>query len=138
MSCTIGLMRSAFLICVLIGLGTASLATPPIKRAQLRTIEVKRPNIVIRGAYLSRVEVWAVPTATGITPDEYAMVGNAKRSNAAGRKEIWSFPIACTSPLIPATEVFVKGFDANSNEVGRKSLPYSGASEIADALCSAS
>ena len=138
MACTIGLMRNASLIYMLIGLGTVSLATPPIKRAQLRAIEVRRPNIVIRGGYLSKVEVWAVPTGTGITQDEYALVGNAKRSNAAGRKEIWLFPIACTSPLIPSTEVFAKGFDANGNEVGRKSLRYSGASEIADALCSAS
>lgn len=130
-------MRNALLIYVLIGLETASLAAPPVKPAQLRAIEVKRPNIVIRGAYLGRVEVWAVPSGTGITPDEYGLVGNARRRSTAGRNEIWLFPIACTSPLIPSTEVFVKGFDVKGNEVGTKSLPYSGASEIADALCSA-
>jgi hypothetical protein len=129
-------MRNAFLIMLLLGLGVESLATPVTKRALLRAVEVKRPNIVIRGAYLGRVEVWAVPTGTGITPDEYALVGNARRKTEAGRNEIWLFPIDCTSPLIPSTEVFVKGFDLKGKNIGTKSLPYNGASEIGDALCS--
>ena len=63
------------------------------------------------------------------------MIGNARRSNAAGQKEIWLFPIVCESPLIPSNEVFVKAFDVKGDQVGRKSLPYSGASDIAQALC---
>src|SRR5689334_22835392 len=91
-------------------IGTESLAASPKGHAQLRAPLVKRPNIVVRGAYLSRVEIWAVPTGKGITEDEYKLVGEAKRSNTAGRNEIWLFRIACESPLIPSTEIFAKGF----------------------------
>jgi len=113
----------------------ASIAAPATKRALLRSVKIRRPNIFIRGAYLGKVEVWAVPTGTGITPDEYALVGTATRQAAAGQNETWLFPIDCTSPLIPSTEVFVKAFDQTGKAVGTKSLPYSGASEISDALC---
>jgi hypothetical protein len=129
-------MQKAFLVFLLVGFAASSTAAQPRKHAELRAIAVEKPNIVARGAYLGKVEIWAVPTGTGISP-EGTLVGNAKRSNAAGQKEIWFFPIACESPLIPSTEVFVKAFDVNGNEVGRKSLPYSGASDIGEALCGA-
>jgi hypothetical protein len=96
-----------------------------------------RPNLVIRGAYLHRVEVWAIPTGTEITPDEYARLGDAKRSNAAGPKELWLFPIPPCPTGISATGIFAKGFDAQGIPIGTKSLPYNGASELYDALCGA-
>jgi hypothetical protein len=86
------------------------------------------------GAYLGKVEVWAVPTGTGIGPEEYVLVGNARRQTVAGRNEVWLFPIDCTH-LIPSTEVFVKGFDQTGKTVGAKSLPYRGATEIKNAIC---
>lgn len=127
-------MRNVFLIACLVGIA-ASIAAPATKRALLRSVEVKRPNILIRGAYLQNIEVWAVPTGTGITRDEYALVGTATRRGAAGQNETWLFPIECTSPLIPSTEIFVKAFDKTGKTVGTKSLPHTGASEISDALC---
>jgi hypothetical protein len=90
------------MICLFLALGPESIASPPTRHPQLRRIEVQRPNIVIRGAYLDKVEVWAVPTGTGITPDEYVPLGNAKRKNAAGSKEIWLFPI----PRVPRTRAY--------------------------------
>jgi len=116
-------------------IGTESLAASPKGHAQLRAALVQRPNIVVRGAYLSRVEIWAVPTGTGITEDEYTLVGAANRSNAAGGNEIWLFPIACESPLIPSTEIFARGFDESGYQIGRKYLPYTTLSAIAHALC---
>ena len=83
---TLALMRNAFLIVLLLGLGEESLATPVTKCALLRSIEVKRPSIVIRGAYLGRVEVWAVPTGTGITPDEYSLVLQCKTKKCGRSK----------------------------------------------------
>ena len=127
-------MHKAFLTFILLGLATSSTAAGPRRHAELRTIAVKRPNIVVRGSYLGRVEIWAVPPGTEILP-EGGLVGNARRNNAAGQNEIWLFRIACESPLIPSTKVFVKAFDVNGNQVRRMSLPYSGASDIAQALC---
>jgi hypothetical protein len=128
-------MQKALLVFLLIALAASPTTAQRQKHAELRAIAVKRPNIVVRGSYLGKVEIWAVPTGTGISP-EGGLVGSARRSNTAGQKEIWLFPTVCESPLIPSTEVFVKAFDVKGNQVGRKSLPYSGASGIAQALCS--
>lgn len=108
-------------------------AAPAAKQPRLRSIEVRRPTIVIRGSYLGEIEVWEVPTGTAITPDEYVLLGKAKRETASGRNEKWSFEIDCSSLL--ATEVFVNAFDRKGKPVGTKSLPFTGASEINDALC---
>jgi|SRR6516165_7859120 hypothetical protein len=128
-------MRNVLATFLLIGLGTASSAIPPARNAQLRAVKIKRPNIVIRGAYLGGVEVCAGPSGTGITEDEYERVGTAKRSNPAGGDEVWIFPITCHSTWIVSTRVFVKAFDASGNYVGTKSLPYSGVTDVATALC---
>jgi len=81
---------------------------------------------------LSKVELWAIPTGTGITPDEYTLLGTAKRRNAAGQNEIWVFPIP-SGPL-SVTDIFAKGFDGQGRLIGTKSLPEKGASQIYDAL----
>jgi len=125
------------MICVLLGLGLQSIAASPTMHPQLRTIEVRRPNVVIHGAYLHRVEVWAIPTGTEVTPDEYTLLGNAKRSNAAGPKEIWLLPIppCATDTRLLATEIFAMAFDAKGTLLGTKSLPYNGASAVHETLC---
>jgi hypothetical protein len=127
-------MQKVLKVLLLVGLAPSFGNAQPQKHSEIRAIAVKRPNIMVRGSYLSKVEIWAVPTGTGISA-EGGLVGKATRSNAAGEKEIWLFPIVCDSPLIPSTEVFVKAFDVKGNQVGRKSLPYSGAGDIAQALC---
>ena len=130
-------MRNTLVISLLFVFVVAAVAAPQGDHSQVRTMQVRRPNIVIGGAYLSKVELWAVPTGTEITPDEYVLLGDAKRSNAAGHKEMWVFPIPpCeTDTRLLATEIFAKGFRANGDAVGIKSLPYSGASAVYEALC---
>jgi hypothetical protein len=130
------LMRNMLTICLVLA-SNYSIAAPPTKQPQLRRIEVQRPNVVIHGAYLDKVEVWAVPTGTGITPDEYVLIGNAKRKNAEGSNEIWLFPIpsCATDTRLTATEIFAKGFDAKGTLIGKKSLRYVGASAVHEALC---
>jgi hypothetical protein len=125
-------MRHSLLIFSVLAFGLNGFSQPSHQRAIIRSAGVKRPNIVVRGANLSKVEVWAIPTGTGITPDEYSLLGTANRSNAAGQKEVWVFPIP-SGPL-SATGIFAKGFDAEGKLVGTKLLPYQGASQIYDAL----
>src|SRR6266478_6609017 len=121
-------MRHLLLLFPLLAFGLHGFSQLPHQRAIIRSTGVKRPNIVVRGENLSKVEVWAVPTGTGITPDEYTLLGTAIRRNAAGQNEVWAFPI----PLGPlsATAIFAKGFDAGGKLVGTKSLPYQGATQI--------
>jgi hypothetical protein len=125
-------MRPSGLIFRVLALGLHSFSQPSHQHAIIRSTGVKRPNIVVRGENLSKVEVWAVPTGTGITPDEYTLLGTAIRRNAAGQNEVWLFPI----PLGPlsATAIFAKGFDADGKLVGTKSLPYQDATQIYAAL----
>jgi len=108
------------------------MAAPP-EQAQLRSVKVARPNILIEGAHLGKVEIWDFPTGAEITKPTLA--GSAKLSNAAGKEEVWVFPIACAYPLLPSTEVFIKAYDSEGKVIGKKSLPYRGATEIGNALC---
>ena len=125
-------MRHSLLIFSVLALGLHSFSQPSHQRAIIRSTGVKRPNIVVLGANLSKVEIWAIPTGTGIMPDEYILLGTANRRNAAGQNEVWAFPIP-SGPL-SVTDIFAKGFDAEGKLVGTKPLPYQGASQIYDAL----
>jgi hypothetical protein len=124
-------MHRLSLICALISLPLSAVSQVPKPHTAIRTVEVQRPNIVVRGANLAKVEIWAVPTGTQITPDMYALLGTAKRRGVAGNHEIWVFPIP--EPML-ATGIFAKGFDAKGNAVGTKPLPYYGATDLYEAL----
>ncbi len=131
-------MRFLETIFVVFGLSLATLsAQPAAGRPKLLGVEVARPNIVIHGAYLIRVEIWAVPARTGFTPAQPVLLGKATRSNVVGPKEIWLFriPSCATDTRLQATEIFVQAFDVTGVSIGKKSLPFEGASAIHDALC---
>lgn len=130
-------MRIALIVGLLSGALIAAIAAPQPHNSQLRSVKVKGTNIVMRGAYLSKVEVWAVPTGTGITPKEFVLLGNADRINSPGHNETWIFPIPqCdTETRLLATEVFAKGFNEKGGAVDSKSLPYVGASALYQAFC---
>ena len=134
-------MRFLETILVVFGLSLAVLSAQTASgRPRLMGAEVTRPNIVVHGAFLSRVEVWAIPTGTGITPSQYILLGKAVRSNVVGPKEIWLFRIPpCGDPRLLATEIFVQGFDGMGVNIGKKSLPSAnaGASAVHQALCGA-
>lgn len=132
-----GPMRKAkilyFLLSLLISLSSAQTAGKP----KLYRVEVTKQKIVIYGGNLSKVEVWAVPSGTGITPDMSVVVGSATRSNA-GPKQVWLFslePCPLDAKGINATEVFVKAYDSHAKVVATKSLPYQGATEVYEGLC---
>jgi hypothetical protein len=130
-------MRFLQAIIVLSALSPATAAQPAAGRPRLFGTEVTRPNIVVHGAYLNRVEVWAVPTGTGITPNQYVLLGRATRSNVVGPKETWllRIPSCATDTRLQATEIFVQAFDGFGVNIGKKSLPFEGASAVHEALC---
>jgi len=127
--------RNTLLVAAMVMLGMACLTAQQARHSLFGTIEVNKSDIVIHGAHLQRVEVWAIPTGTGITPDEYVLLGKAKRTNRAGSDEVWLFRMSsCAAPLA-AAEVFIKAFSMSGKLIGKKSLPSSGASEVCDVLC---
>lgn len=133
-------MRFLETILVVIGFSLATVSAQTASgRPRLLGAEVTRPNIVVHGAFLSRVEVWAIPTGTGITPAQYVLLGKAVRTNEVGPKETWLFriPSCATDTRLQATEIFVQGFDGMGVNIGKKSLPSAnaGASAVHQALC---
>lgn len=92
----------------------------------------KRPNFEIESRGLTRVEVWAVPTGTGIGSKDHHQIGVAKKHSEINRIQYWLLPIPKEELLV--TEIYVKGFDYNNKEVERMSLAAFGASEIHQVL----
>lgn len=122
-----------FLLSFSISLSFAQTASKP----KLYGVQVSGRKIVIHGGNLSKVEVWAVPSGTGITPDMSVVVGTATR-NKAGPKQVWLLslePCPLDAKAISATEVFVKAYDSHGRVVATKSLPYQGATEVYNGLC---
>src|ERR1700751_1548840 len=130
-------MRLLGTILVAFGLSLATVsAQSAAGRPRLLGVEITRPNIVVHGAYLNRVEVWAIPTGTGITAGQYVLLGKATRTSFAGIREIWQLRIPpCTDTRLQATEIFVQGFDSFGVNIGKKSLPFEGATAVHQALC---
>lgn len=96
---------------------------------QLHQFRIEKPDFVVDGAHLSKVEVWCWPTGTGITKPE--LVGKAIRTTASGKHEKWVLRIP---PDLLSTEIFATVFDGAGNEIGKKSLPYKGATALYEAL----
>ncbi len=98
------------------------------------TIKIAKPNIVVTGSRLTRVEIWIEPTGTGVVP---SLAGEAKKVTPAGRHEKWFFPIASLPGYphsITAVNAFAKGYDRKGKDVGRQSLGFNGVSEFNSAL----
>lgn len=89
---------------------------------------LEKPNFLIKGKGLARVEVWAVPTGTEITESSYIKIGIAELKKVDDKEQVWLIPIP-RQPLL-LTEIFAKGFDEKGNLVGKVSLPIVGASDI--------
>lgn len=93
------------------------------------SITLEKPNFIIKGRGLARVEVWAAPTGTGITEESYIKIGVGELKDGVDSKEqVWQIPIP-REPLL-LTEIFAKGFDEKGNLVGKVSLAIVGASDI--------
>jgi hypothetical protein len=91
--------------------------------------KIARPNLIVNGANLSKVEIWCWPTGTGIT--EPTLIGTATRATNRGKHERWVLRIP--QDLL-ATEIFATAFDETGKVIGKKSLPYKGASALYEAL----
>jgi hypothetical protein len=97
--------------------------------AHVTTLALEAPNLVVTGEHLGKVELWAIPTGTGITEDEYNLLGPALLDHeaAGGRGQVWTYPVP--APML-VTEIFAKGYDAAGKEAGRASLPVVGVTEL--------
>ena len=90
--------------------------------------KVERPLFVVYGRNLASVEIWDAPTGTGVEPGR---LGAAKRTTPPGNHEKWVLEIP---PDMLAVEIFAIGYNTAHVEVGKKFLPFKGATEIHNAL----
>jgi len=111
----------------------------PEVESKILKISIEKPNLVIHGFNLSRVEVYAIPTGTGIDIEKIRPIGNAVKSYelrttyfTRDKEQTWIFPISNVPILI--THVFAKGFDSNGKEIGKVELPIVGATALNEAL----
>lgn len=105
-----------------------------VQVSRITSFKFQRPNLVVIGSYLSRVEICGVPSGTEISPDACDPLGNATRRTGAGERERWVLALPPYPVNYMVTEVYAKAYDANSRVVGRKSLSVLGVSAISDAF----
>jgi len=94
----------------------------------ITSITLEKPNFVIKGKALSKVDVWAVPTGTGITEKDHRQIGVAALGTIDSKEQRWVIPVPREPMLL--TEIYAKGFDEKGNLVGKVTLPITGASDI--------
>lgn len=98
---------------------------------------VARPNLIVDGSNLGKVEIWAVPaSANEISEEDYKLLGAAAlQPGGDSLTQIWTLPIPAEP--VTSTEIFAKGFDMRGDFVGQISLPYLGATQIWNAIWAA-
>ncbi|GAF25289.1 hypothetical protein MTCOM_20700 [Moorella thermoacetica] len=77
--------------------------------AGIASFTIAWPYLVVQVKNLARVEIWAVPTGTGITEKDYQLLGQAVKKSEIAGQQLWTFPIP-DKPIL-ATEIFAKGFN---------------------------
>lgn len=94
---------------------------------------VAKPNLIVDGSALSKVEIWAVPAGTGVLEEDYQLLGNATlQPGSDALTQVWALPIP-EDPVL-ATEIFAKGFDMKGEFAGQMSLPYLGSTQVFNAV----
>ncbi|MDK2817240.1 MAG: hypothetical protein PWR22_1869 [Moorella sp. (in: firmicutes)] len=104
----------------------------PAPAARLTSFAIDRPNLVVKGRYLARVEIWAIPAGTGITEKDYTLLGPTVKKVETGGEQVWIFPIP--KETILATALFARGYDEQGRDVGRVALPVEGVTALNKAL----
>ncbi len=124
---------------VLVGLITLIVATRPgVKpgESKLETFVVQKPYLIATGKALSKVDIIAVPTGTGITEADYQILGSAQLQGEQDGTQLWRLAIP-NDPVL-ATEIFAQGYATNGTKTNKISLPITGATEIYNTLWSTS
>jgi hypothetical protein len=89
---------------------------------------IKRPDFIVRGRSLSKVEIWIEPTGTGLAP---GVLREARLTKRTGLQEVWSLRIP---DELSATRIFAQAYDKQGKLVARRYLPYTGVGAIDAAI----
>lgn len=92
---------------------------------------VEKPNLVVTGRNLAKVEIWAEPAAS-YEEQEELLIGTARLSSFPGNDETWELLIP--REPIPVIKVVAKAFNSAGAEIGTATLPAQGEADLFDAL----
>lgn len=96
-------------------------------------VSVQNNSFVVKGRNLNQVEVWAVPSGTDIGQEAYQKIGDATPSQATtSTDQTWTLAVPSSPMLI--TQLFARGYGENGISTGDVFFPYTGATEIYQAL----
>jgi hypothetical protein len=91
-----------------------------------------KEELVAEGRGLEKVEVWAIPTGTGITEESFTKIGEmAFRGKNERNLEVWILPTP-PDPIL-ATEIFARAY-RDGSQIGQISLAERGATELYNVL----
>lgn len=103
-----------------------------VKKGFVTGLVAERPHFLITSEGLKEVEVYAVPTGTNVTVDQYLSLGKTSEYTEIDGKQKWTVPIP-VEPMLFAN-IFAVGMDNQGNSSDRFYFALSGASDIYSAL----
>lgn len=84
--------------------------------AVIKSFAVQKPNFIIKGENLSRVEIWAT-----LAGNAQSQLGTATLQAKGDTDQTWTFPIPKTP--VNATAIYVYGYDQAGIRAARIDLP---------------
>ncbi len=96
------------------------------------TIDKENKQFVVTGTNLVGVDVLIMPTGTNVAASAESKLTTMNLEGKTKGTQKWVAHVPTQQFL--ATSIFVRAYDDHENTVGTKSLPYTGATEIYNAL----
>ncbi len=128
-----------FVLLIFVGIGAKILydeshkpvPTPIITAAPaIRSMEVSKPFIAVYGTNLASVEVWAIPTGTGVSQNQYIFLGKASAKAGTKNQAVQTWLVGIPSAPLSITSIFANGYDEAGHFVGKITLPTQGATNL--------
>jgi hypothetical protein len=99
----------------------------------ITSFDVHDGSFVVEGSNLALVEVWGVPTGTGVTPDAYQRIGDMSlEASSTDVAQTWMLGVPAKPMLL--AQVFARGYGTGGATTSDVYLPQTGATAINDLL----
>lgn len=101
----------------------------PQQVAEIMNFSVSGKNFVVKGKFLSKIEIWNIPSGTGIDPSMYKKIATSTSYQGTIGSQTFTILIPCSEGF--GTNIFAKGYDQLGNALAvTKYLPYNGVTDI--------
>lgn len=100
-------------------------------QAEVFSFTVQESYFELTARNVSRVEIWALPTGTNSKENDALFLAGMNRVES-GSIQVWQAAIP-NDPLL-VTTIFIRAYDSTNHIISERALPYTGATEIYNAL----